>query len=520
MKRKSGIYRIICTANGKVYVGSGVSVRGRIIEMANTEIICLITPPSGFLLDERVFVSLGILKVAAVLEQHHYVVEHLDLSGVENWREVVTAHASRSQATIFGLTATTPQLPSAAEVAGIVRGIKPDARLILGGPHVTLTYAAARREKKLGISSRGIKAVEELKKHFDVLTIGDGEDAILEALKPDAPAVIDADDPKGPLFLTNKRLEQLPLPARHLADMHSYHYTIDGEKATSLIAQLGCPYACRFCGGRESAMLRRVRLRGTEGVLKEVLSLHETYGYRGFMFYDDELNVNKQMVGLMNALANLKLDLRLRGYVKAELFNDEQAEALVRAGFRWLLTGFESGSPRILENINKKATREDNTNCLRIAHKHGLKVKALMSLGHAGETKETIESTKDWLLSEQPDDFDVTVITTYPGTPYYDHATESKPGVWTYRTPNGDQLHAYDADFLHESAYYKGVPGEYRSFVFTDYLSSEDLVGLRDNLESEVREGLGIPFNPASPALRYDASVGQLPGTVLRRVNG
>ena len=47
--------------------------------------VCLITPPSAFLLDERVFVSLGILKVASSLEAQNYRVNFLDLSGVENF---------------------------------------------------------------------------------------------------------------------------------------------------------------------------------------------------------------------------------------------------------------------------------------------------------------------------------------------------------------------------------------------------------------------------------------------------
>jgi anaerobic magnesium-protoporphyrin IX monomethyl ester cyclase len=42
-------------------------------------------PPSLFLLDERVFMSLGILKVAAVLEREGITVELLDLSGVKNY---------------------------------------------------------------------------------------------------------------------------------------------------------------------------------------------------------------------------------------------------------------------------------------------------------------------------------------------------------------------------------------------------------------------------------------------------
>ena len=50
--------------------------------------ICLVIPPSPFLLDERVFASLGILKVAAELEVFHDV-SVLDLSGVENYLDAV-----------------------------------------------------------------------------------------------------------------------------------------------------------------------------------------------------------------------------------------------------------------------------------------------------------------------------------------------------------------------------------------------------------------------------------------------
>jgi hypothetical protein len=65
------------------------------------------------------------------------------------------------------------------------------------------------------------------------------------------------------------------------------------------------------------------------------------------------------------------------GVIKAELFTDEQAGAMYAAGFRWILVGFESGSSRILENINNKATRAENTRYVEIAQRHGLKVKAL-----------------------------------------------------------------------------------------------------------------------------------------------
>lgn len=140
-----------------------------------------------------------------------------------------------------------------------------------------------------------------------------------------------------------------------------------------------------------------------------------------------------------------------------------------------------------------------------------------MSLGHPGESAETVFETMDWLLQNAPDDFDATVITTYPGSPYYDEAVETAPGIWTFTAPRtGDRLHAYDCDFTQEAAYYKGAPGDYRSFVFTDHLTAEQLVRHRDDLEREVRDKLGIPFNAGAPGIRYEASMGALPGHILR----
>ena len=60
--------------------------------------------------------------------------------------------------------------------------------------------------------------------------------------------------------------------------------------------------------------------------------------------------------------------------------------------------------------------------------------------------------------------------------------------------------------------YYKGAPGGgYRSYVYTDALSAERLVELRDAIERDVRGVLGIPWNPAKPAIRYEHSMGQGP---------
>jgi radical SAM superfamily enzyme YgiQ (UPF0313 family) len=495
---------------------------------AGANSVVLITPPSVFLLDERVFVSLGLLKVAAVLEQAGRHVEFLDLSGIENYVGVADLHVRASKATVVALTTTTPQLPAAVAIAERVRALRPDVRLVLGGPHVTLVHAAVKLERRSARVGRAHRALAKLETLFDVLVAGDGELAIFEALADDPPKIIDADDHKTSLFMTDAVYDASPVPARHFVDLSTYHYSIEGHSATSLIAQLGCPFGCGFCGGRNSKSLRLIRTRTTDSIVRELEMLHRTYGFTGFMFYDDELNVSQNLVELMDAITDLQsrlgVEFRLRGFVKSELFTDAQAASMYRAGFRWLLCGFEAASPRILDNINKRATLEDNTRVVEIGRRHNLKVKALMSVGHPGESEETIGAIHNWLLQVKPDDFDCTVITTYPGTPYYDEAVAhpTLPDAWTYTCKrSGDRLHAFDVDFTRVAEYYKGDPnGGYHSYVFTDHLTGEQLVKLRDWVERSVRETLDIPFNPSKAAIRFEHSMGQgmntLPQFILR----
>lgn len=490
--------------------------------------IGLIVPPSPFLLDERVFVHLGILKIAAVLRQHGHTVSVVDLSGVENFLDALDIYLRENDDDIVGMTSTTPQYPSVLRILRHIRAHKPSLRTMLGGPHVTLAYAALRHAKNTGTESqsRAYDAVQAMESAFDVLVPGDGELAVLRAIEPDSPKVVDGDDLRGGFFMNDDIYERTPLPARDLVDLHSYKYGIEGHSATSLIAQLGCPFACSFCGGRYSKALRVIRTRSTASILSEVEMLHREYDYTGFMFYDDELNVSRTMVELMNGLTDLQerlgVSFRLRGFVKAELFTEEQAAAMYRAGFRWLLCGFEAASPRILQNIEKRATVDDNSRAVEIAKNNGLKVKALMSIGHAGETAETGLAIRDWLVRMQVEDFDCTIITTYPGTPYYDLSRphDTQPGVWTYTHPKtGDRLHSIGVDFSETAEYYKGDPdGGYQSYVFTDALTSEEIVRLRDTIERDVRRSLGISFNPSRAAIRFEHSMGQgLPASIFRR---
>ena len=91
--------------------------------------------------------NLGILKVAAACIARGHEVEHLDLDGVSNYEDAMRAHASTSDAAWFAITATTPQMPAVTKIIRAIREVS-KAKVMLGGPHPTLTAAAVKLEAK------------------------------------------------------------------------------------------------------------------------------------------------------------------------------------------------------------------------------------------------------------------------------------------------------------------------------------------------------------------------------------
>ena len=126
------------------------------------------------------------------------------------------------------------------------------------------------------------------------------------------------------------------------------------------------------------------------------------------------------------------------------------------------------------------------------------------------------------MLEVEPEEFDCTIITTYPGSPYFDDAVKEN-GIYVYTSNlTGDKLYQSSIDYLTELDYYKGDPdGGYVSYVWTDHLKPDEIVSGRDSLEREVRKKLNIPFNSARPGIKYEHSMGMgnvsIPDFILRK---
>jgi len=520
----------------------GLSIEERVRETADIprKKIALINPPASFLTDDQVFFSLGLLNIAAVARDAGHDVTVVDLAGRSDY-EAQAANLVGGGYDIYGLTSTSPQFSYASRILEALKGRDPNAYVVVGGPHASM-FANLRETQMEKIRTeyghetsnkvieaelhRGNPNYSSLER-FDLVVSGE-EGGIFEVIKRQS--TMDRSKKWVDGGITSD-LDSLPNPARDLIDMAEYTYQDNGKPkfdfgggpATSVMSQRGCPYKCNFCSGREVAQYRQVKIGGTWRVRSPRVLIGELdeisgrdQGITSFMIYDDELNLNEKMFGsLMEALTTNNHEREesglqaytFRGFMKSDLFvkHPKQAVTMKAAGFRELLSGFESGDDYILTNrVNKKTTRKINLRASQIAFEAGLDVKALTMIGHPGETRETVDSTRTFLeeasrMAQEHGQrlrFDVTILSPMPGSPIYDGFIPNTGDFSEFGLVSPDRsLYMHHIDFAEDNSggAYKTGPEEEMPTIRTPELSGAELMELRKEVDRSIREEFKAP---------------------------
>ena len=110
-----------------------------------------------------------------------------------------------------------------------------------------------------------------------------------------------------------------------------------------------------------------------------------------------------------------------------------------------------------------------------------------MSIGHPGESAESIEETLSWLYLVKPDEIDISLVSVYPGSNYFNRSILENNKL-VYTTTSNEKLYIDNIDFLENSNFYKSKSDEYVAFVHTDFLSKSELVSKRLYLETEIKK--------------------------------
>ena len=398
---------------------------------------------------------LGILYLAAWARAKGHEVSIVDLAGRESM--YLDDIATIARADIVGFTCTTPQYNIAKRLTRYLReelGHRTQ-KYVVGGIHTTSLVHANEMDFLT-------------KDGFDSYVVGEGYNAI------DAMSQNLGQNGLQRLYTEPilKDVNDLPFAARDLIDIHSYKYQLGGVPTTTMYTQYGCPYSCQYC---ESPMAGSftVRAQNPDRIMKEVRQVREDFGIKGFMFFDDEMNLDmKRMLKICEGFTGLQ-DCIWRGFVVTAKWNETLATEAKRSGCYEIASGIESGSEQILRNIRKPATTSINRRFVITSKKCGLRIKGFFIIGLAGETWQTIRETDKWIdcLREDGygfDDVDFSILQIYPGSPFYQN-----PQDIVFEDINPDK------------AYYKSSPGSYEDLVQvqTSGMTKYDLVCARNYME-------------------------------------
>lgn len=406
--------------------------------------ITLIQPNSAFLLNPLAYPSLGLLYISDYLKRNGYEPYFYDLTGgLEIPKNI--------ESDIFAFSCQLTQFPEVNKIKEDLKENNPNAKFVIGGNQATWWYDKC------------------LTNGFDSVVRGEGEASILRLIKD-----YEFKNKIKKIYNPEKILEssEINSPDWDAINLQRYNGKLKGKKAINMMGIRGnCPYNskhCHFCSPSNIDKGGQIRFRNLDGILEEAEKLKEK-GYEAINLYDDEVMINKKRdLKMFEGFKNRGLNFRCM--LRANAVDKQELKKIRDYGCLEICIGVESADPRILKTINKGINIEDNSRFVNLCHEINLPVKAYLIAGLPGESRESLENTKKWLLKNKPDGYDLSTFIPYPGS-------------YIYENKDKFDINWNEAE-LEELLYY-GEPQYGKALCSTSYLSREEINELKNNILEE-----------------------------------
>jgi hypothetical protein len=129
---------------------------------------------------------------------------------------------------------------------------------------------------------------------------------------------------------------------------------------------------------------------------------------------------------------------RWNSFYRADHGDAETIELMARAGCEGVFLGIESGSDRVLKNMNKTARTHEYSAAIHQLRAAGISTYASLIVGFPGETAETVRETIDFIEAHQPDFFRAQLWYCDPITPIWEKkdqwGIEGSAFAWSHKT--------------------------------------------------------------------------------------
>jgi radical SAM superfamily enzyme YgiQ (UPF0313 family) len=354
----------------------------------------------------------------------HHKVAIADLIVVQrNVRETVERLLHDINPDVVGLSIMTFQRRTARRIVDLIRTIKPDATIVVGGYDPSLA----------------LDVYEDPAWKIDVIVRGEGDVTFRDLLRAlerggDLRCIPGLSYRDGDRFI---RTGERPVSSLTGADVAPPNraarvlsgYTFLGRSIDVVETSRGCTYDCSFCSIIEMRG-RNFHSWSIERVLADIGDARAR-GARAIFIVDDNITLNvKRFEALCKAIVDAGLndiDYIVQAMTSSIAAHGETLAPLMRqAGFRYVFLGIENildEDLAFLRAAAKNADREGGRQvgnatmkAIEVIHRHGMYVVGGLIVGNPSDTRESIETNLafakeyvDWPYIQHP--------TPYPGTP-------------------------------------------------------------------------------------------------------
>ena len=361
-------------------------------------------------------INFGIAYLAAILKQHRHEVALIDTTfGTSD--QIILNQVHRHNPDLIAMSFVSANFPYASHVASLIKKIT-KTPIIAGGIHPTI-------------------APEETlqKEGFDMICVGEGEEALLELVQSLEKGVkrldinnlwFKKDDQiiRNPLRPLIADLDALPDADFSFFDYE--RYLKHQKQEASFLGSRGCPYRCTYCVNHTLQQLYRhkgpfVRFRSVDRIINEVNRIISAYDIRGIEFYDDTFTMKKDRVKEFCEKFKKEVNQPFKINARVDHLNEDLVAQLAKGGCVRVSIGLESGDPLIRRKILARDISDEQiiTSC-KLLRKYGIGFMTYNMIGIPGENLDNVKSTIALNRFIKPDFTNAFIFTAYKGTDLYE----------------------------------------------------------------------------------------------------
>lgn len=315
---------------------------------------------------------------------------------------------------LVGLSAMAWQYDTCIKIAHLIKELRPEVKIVIGGYHATLMYEET--------------AASEEAQWIDFLVRGEGEEACRRLVNGLAGRDTLADIPslsykRDGVFTHNPRGENLDLgtlklPIRDKRRL-TWGYHILHSKVELIETSRGCTRSCNFCSMKHMYG-RTFRTYPISRVLADIDDIYYQRKTRYIFITDDNMVLKpSRVIELCDAIIARKYD-DLRIIVQADCIsmaqNEEMVAKMAAAGFCSVFLGIENGSKKNLSVADKGNIVEFANKAIDNCHKNGMMVIGGLIFGFPEDDEGSIRENYEYLKSIDADAAYCQVLTPYPKT--------------------------------------------------------------------------------------------------------